>query len=283
MTDSCLVLEGGGLRCTFTGGILEALLANQIIFPRLVGVSGGACSAVSYVSRQPGRNWKIHVELPSHPEFMGFRHLLAKGSYFNPGFTFEEIPSKLVPFDENAYYSSSSKLEIVTTARATGTHAVFGTNEQARLGINKVLLASSSIPLLAPAVQLDDGFFFDGGVSDSIPVNYALEKSVKAVVVLTRPRGYRKKSPWSSYFYAWALRKYPNFLRAVVRRNEMYNTELDDCDRLEKEGRIFVFAPSAQIKVSRTEKSLKHRAAAYQHGQEIVTRELSRLQEFLGV
>ena len=91
MKNSCLVLEGGGLRGAFTGGILEYLLENEFWFDRVVGVSAGACVGASYISKQKGRNRKVNVELPSDKRYMGFRHLLTTGSYFNMDFVFEEI------------------------------------------------------------------------------------------------------------------------------------------------------------------------------------------------
>ena len=40
-----LVLEGGGMRCVFTAGVLDYFMAHDIEFPYVAGVSGGACAA----------------------------------------------------------------------------------------------------------------------------------------------------------------------------------------------------------------------------------------------
>ena len=50
-----LVLEGGGMRGVFTCGVLDYLMDHDIRFPYVIGVSAGACNALDYVSRQPGR------------------------------------------------------------------------------------------------------------------------------------------------------------------------------------------------------------------------------------
>lgn len=281
MIDATLVLEGGGLRCTFTNGVLESLLEQGVDFARVAGVSAGACAAASYVSRQRGRNWKANVELASHPDFMGWRHLLRRGEYFNADFVFGEIPRSLVPFDETAFYANPVELDVLATSRATGRSLVFGKDDMRRLGVNRVLLASSSIPLLARGVELDGTLCFDGGVADSIPVRHGLSRGGKAVVVLTRPRGYRKKVGRSSLAMRLLLRRHPEFLEAVERRNALYNEQLDDCERLEKEGRILVLAPSPEFPVGRTERSFERRAAAYRHGQDLTRRELPRMLEFL--
>lgn len=280
MNDVGLVLEGGGLRDTFTGGILDFFMEKGIDFGRVVGVSAGACSGASYVSRQHGRNWKVHVEYPSHKDFMGWRHLLRTGNYFNNSFTFEDIPYRLVPFDETTFYDNPTEFDVVTTSRSTGRSVVFTKEDQRRFGVNKVLLASSSIPLLATPVEIDGEFHYDGGVADSIPVRYALEHHAKTVVVLTRPRGYRKTKS-NALLYRLTLRKHPEFMRAVMRRSEEYNATLDFCDRMEREGRLFVFAPSPEFPVGRTERDFDRRANAYRHGHDLATREFERLQRFL--
>lgn len=281
MENVGLVLEGGGLRCTFTGGVLDLFLERGIEFGRIVGVSAGACSGASYASRQKGRNWKVHVEHPSRKEFMGIRHLLRTGNYFNTRFAFEEIPYRLAPFDEKTFYGNPAEFDVLATSRSTGKSVVFTKQDQRRFGLNRILLASSSIPLLATPVDIDGEFYFDGGVTDSIPTRYALSKHDKAVVVLTRPRGYRKKISRRSLFFRMTLGKHPAFMNAVLRRNEEYNAALDFCDRMENEGRLFILAPSAEHPVGRTEHDFQRRANAYRHGYDLASRESAKLQAFL--
>lgn len=279
--DTCLVLEGGGLRGAFTCGVLEYFLDKQIDFPRVVGVSAGACTGASYVSHQNGRNWKVNVEAPSDKCFMGTKHLIKNGSYFNMEFIFEEIPQQLIPFDEKAFYQNESDFDVVMTSSRTGESVVLSKNEIASIGLNKVLRASSSIPLISKPVEINGQFFYDGGVSDSIPVKYALEKHPKAVAILTRPRGYRKKISNTSYFYKLAFRKNPVFLKAMIRRNEIYNSTLDYCNRMEKEGRLFIIAPSPEFMIKRTEHSFEKRAGLYNHGYSLMSGEIESLGKFL--
>ena len=106
MKNSCIVLEGGGLRGAFTSGVLEYLLEKGLDFERVIGVSAGACVGASYVSKQKGRNRKVNVEYPSDKRYMGLHHLFKTGSYFNMKFIFEEIPTKLVPFDEQNFFNN---------------------------------------------------------------------------------------------------------------------------------------------------------------------------------
>ncbi len=43
MTDTGLVLEGGGMRGLYTAGVLEYFMSRELYFPYVIGVSAGAC------------------------------------------------------------------------------------------------------------------------------------------------------------------------------------------------------------------------------------------------
>jgi predicted patatin/cPLA2 family phospholipase len=270
MKNSCIVLEGGGLRGAFTSGVMEYLLEHDLNFDRVIGVSAGACVGASYVSKQMGRNRKVNVEYPSDKRFMGLIHLLTTGSYFNMEFVFNELPVRLVPFDETAFFKNATGFDVIATSLTTGKSVVFSKRELAEIGLNKALVASSSIPLLSRAVTIGGDSYFDGGVSDSIPVIYALSRHKKAVVVLTRPRGYRKGKQRNRLFLQIVFRKYPEFLGALIHRNEEYNKTLDFCDRMEKEGKLFIIAPSPEFSIGRTEHSYEKRMNLYNHGYQIM-------------
>ena len=281
MKNTCIVLEGGGLRGAFTSGVLEYLLEKEFNFDRVIGVSAGACVGASYLSKQKGRNRKVNVEYPSDKRYMGFRHLVKTGSYFNMKFVFEELPLKLVPFDEQAFYKNPSEFDILTTSLNTGNSVVFTKSEIATIGLDKALVASSSIPLLSKPVDIGGQLFFDGGVSNSIPVKYALSKHEKAVVVLTRPRGYRKEMIKGELVFKLAFRNHPEFLTTLLNRNEEYNKTLDFCAQMEKEGILFILAPSQEFSIGRTEQSLEKRMNFYNHGYTLIQKEFENLSAFL--
>ncbi len=281
MKNSCIVLEGGGLRGAFTSGVLEYLLEQDMNFDRVIGVSAGACVGASFLSKQRGRNRKVNVEYPSDKRYMGFSHLLKTGSYFNMEFVFGELPTKLVPFDEPSFFENPAEFDVVTTSLETGETVVFSKEAIKNSGVDKTLIASSSIPLLSKPVDIGGQLYFDGGVSDSIPAKYALKKHAKAVVVLTRPRGYRKNTPGNMLLVRFLYRKYPKFVATLLNRNEAYNKTLDYCEQMEKEGKLFIIAPLPEYSIGRTEKSLEKRVRLYDHGYSLISQKLEQLKQFL--
>lgn len=47
-----LVVEGGGMKCAYNAGILDAFLDHKITFDYCIGVSGGSGNVASYIAGQ---------------------------------------------------------------------------------------------------------------------------------------------------------------------------------------------------------------------------------------
>ena len=116
------------------------------------------------------------------------------------------------------------------------------------------LRASGSLPFLSKNVVIDNTPYLDGGVADSVPVEYCLSEGYdKIIIVLTRPYGFRKKSKirLTKLFY----KNYPEFCETLKNRNAVYSKQYDLIDELEKNGEIFVIRPTKPIKAKATEKN----------------------------
>ena len=115
----------------------------------------------------------------------------------------------------------------------------------------------------------------DGGIADSIPIEYAMSQGYdKIVLILTRNKGYRKKVSKMGFAKAF-YRKYPNLQRTLSERNAKYNKTMDFIEGLEEEGRITVIRPLKAIEVSRMEKDTAKLTALYEEGYEIAERIIS--------
>ena len=45
-----LVVEGGGMKCAYSAGILDAFLDEKITFPYCIGVSAGSANVAAYLA-----------------------------------------------------------------------------------------------------------------------------------------------------------------------------------------------------------------------------------------
>lgn len=269
-SNTALVLEGGGLRGVFTCGVLDYFMDNGIRFPFTVGVSAGACNGLSYMSGQRGRAKASNIDLMEKYHYVGLRYLLTQKCIMDFKLLFEEFPEKIIPYDYDRYFSNPDRFVMVTTNCLTG-KAEYLEEKSSSARVMDIVRASSSLPFISPITYVDGVPMLDGGIVDSIPVEYAMSQGYeKLVVVLTRNKGYRKpdsRMPLAKIAY----RKYPNLQNALRNRNAVYNKTMDLIEKLEDEGKITVIRPTRPIKVSRMEKDTAKLAALYQEGYDIAS------------
>ena len=278
-----LVLEGGATRGVFTSGALDYLMEQDVYMSDVIGVSAGACNAVDYVSKQPGRTRDCMIPEEKNGTYLyGFRDTIRNRSLMNMDLIFDKYPNEMIPFDFDTYFQSDIHCELVTTNCLTG-KAEYMTEESDRERLMKICRASSSMPLLTPIVNIDDVPYLDGGLADSVPVKRAQELgNEKIVVILTKNKGYRKKilSPAMQQLYKKAYKSYPNVVRTILRRSFMYNKTMNHIDQLEKRGEIFVLRPHVKP-VSRIERNQEALLAFYEHGYHYMERKMDELMAYL--
>lgn len=211
-----LVLEGGGMRGLYTAGVLDAFLDAGIKVDGIISVSAGALFGVNFVSRQRERALRYNKKYLSHPKYMSLRSWLRTGNFVNKDFTYYEVPMKLDVFDDEAFKKSSIDFYAVATEMTSGKPEYFKIDsvfEQM-----EILRASSALPVVSKMVVWQGKKYLDGGLSDSIPVDFARGLGFdKLIVVMTRPLNYQKK-PSSGRLYKTLYRKYPNFVKTASNR-----------------------------------------------------------------
>ncbi len=273
--ETGLVLEGGGLRGVFTCGVLDCFMDNGIRFPFTVGVSAGACNGLSYMSGQRGRARISNIDLMDEHHYVGFKYLLTQKCIMDFKLLFEDFPEKIIPYDYGAYFSNPDRFVMVTTNCLTG-KAEYLEEKSSSERVMDIVRASSSLPFVSPVTYVDGIPMLDGGIVDSIPIEYAMDMGYnKLVVVLTRNKGYRKKKgkmPLAKVFY----RKYPHLQEALQNRNAAYNRTMDLIERLEDNGKIMVIRPLRPIEVGRMEKNTDKLRTLYQEGYDIAQEFLSK-------
>ena len=270
-----LVLEGGGLRGVFTCGVLDCFMDYGIRFPFTVGVSAGACNGLSYMSGQRGRARISNIDLMDKHHYVGFKYLLTQGCIMDFKLLFEDFPEKIIPYDYGAYFSNPDRFVMVTTNCLTG-KAEYIEEKSSSERVMEIVRASSSLPFVSKITYVDGLPMLDGGIVDSIPIQYAFEQGSKnPVVVLTRNKGYRKKDNKMHIAKAF-YRKYPNLLKALSQRNAVYNKTMDLIEKLEDEGQITVIRPLKPVVVGRMEKNISKLSALYQEGYDITLQLISK-------
>ena len=269
---SSLILEGGGLRGVFTCGVLDNFMERGIKFPFTVGVSAGACNGLSYMSGQMKRAKYSNIDLLEKYDYVGIKYLFTQRNIMDFKLLFDKFPTEIIPYDYEAYASSQGRYVMVTTNCLTG-EANYFEEKHSQKRIMDIVRSSSSLPFVCPMAQVDGIPMLDGGIADSIPVDFARKEGfTNNFVVLTRNRGYRKKPSGKSIAAKLFYNRYPNLQKAIEARNDNYNRTLDFIEEMEEKGVIMVLRPEKPLEVDRMEKDINKLNALYSEGYEIASK-----------
>ncbi|MBQ6454252.1 MAG: patatin family protein [Coriobacteriales bacterium] len=263
---SCLVLEGGAMRCSFTAGVLDHMMIARIPYPdAIVGVSAGNLVASSYLSGQIGRSIRINCTYCDDSRMASLRSMRRSGSFVDPDFLYHKVQEELDPCDFEALAANPCELTVVCTDVETGGPRYFKIDDM-RKQID-VVRASASLPLVSRPVEYGGYKLLDGGVADSIPLQWALDQGFeRIVVILTRDHAYSKE-PESRMLLARRMHSsFPPLLKAMEERYIMYNAERELCFRLQEEGRIVLIEPPVPVTIPQMEKDASKLVALYNQG-----------------
>lgn len=270
-----VLFEGGTFRPVFSCGVMDALLDEDIMFPYCIGVSAGCADAASYVSRQRGRNIEVLEKYRNDKRYMGKRNLFKEKSMFGIQFAFRDIPNIHVPFDMETFQNYDGKFIAVTTDAQTG-HVQYFTQKDVDERF-EVFHGTCALPAIIPPAVIHGREYFDGGLSNPIPIDKVLSDGCdKVLVVLTRPKGYIKECRKSDILIARRIeKKYPAVARALVHRYKKYNRSVKLCEELEKQGRVVILRPEHPLKSM--EKDVKVLRRSWQEGYDLAAERMSEI------
>jgi len=283
MIDGALVLEGGGLRTLYTSGVIDVFLENNIEFSCVIGVSAGALNAVNYITKQVGRSVKINLLHSYDSKFFGLRQFLTKKSVLNFDYLLKSPIEDLYPFDVKTFEESKQRLIIVATNAKTGETAYFEEKNYDKM--LQTLMASSSAPSLSKPVTIGGQQYFDGTVSDPIPLDKAFSEGFKKVVVVrSRENSYKiDKMPSAEKIFVKAVcKKYPKLVSAHLNRPTIYNQSVEKIEKLEAEKKIFVLSPKQAFSLKAFERDARKLFRLYVQGREDAMELLPSMREYLG-
>ena len=261
-----LVLEGGAMRGLFTAGIIDVMMEAGVEPDGLIGVSAGAAFGCNYKSRQPGRAVRYNTRFAKDLRYSGLRSLIKTGDYFNAEFGYHIVPKEYDIFDTEAFEQNRLVFVFVCTDVMTG-EAVYHQMDRVTFDELEWLRASASMPLASKVVEVGGRKLLDGGVADSIPLEYfegiGYERNV---VILTQPEEYVKGPNRLMPLMRLALRKYPKMIEAMEKRHLMYNQELDYVRKAECEGRCLVIRPDEKLPIGHISHDPENMRRVYEIG-----------------
>lgn len=280
MDDVNLILEGGGMRGIYTSGVLDAFLEKDIFINNIIAVSAGCFNALSYISKQKGRSYKLNTKYLTDSRFISYRRLILKGGAIDNDFIFDEVFKKLDPFDYDSFRNNVGKFLVVSTDMETG-QARYDEIKDLDKDVDYIK-ASSALPLFANMVRIEDLKLVDGGVADSIPILKSLNLGYqKNVLILTRAEDFVMEKNKFMVVIKLRYKKYPNLIEQIEKRYLEYNKTMQIVEKLEKQGKIFVIRPKKDLGILNIEKNLEKSEAIYQQAYQDGLENIENLKKYL--
>lgn len=237
------------MKCAYSAGVLDAFLDDRVSFDYCIGVSAGSGNVASFLAGQRGRNRRFYTEHISDPAYFGLTSFLKTGDMFGLKYIYGTLTNSGGgdSLDYDRMEKNPSEFVIVATNARLGKPAYFTKDEIARDDY-RIIMASCAIPSVCRPIVIDGEKYFDGGVSDSLPVRKALKDGCdKLVLIMSKPRDYKKAPEKNRLFYHAMCMRYPNVIRLIDRRHIMYNNSLRYVHDLEKAGKLFLICPSRHL------------------------------------
>lgn len=275
-----LVLEGGAMRGLWTAGVTDVMMEHGIEPDGLIGVSAGAAFGCNYKSRQIGRAIRYNTRFAKDSRYSGIRSLLRSGDYFNAEFGYHIVPKQYDVFDDDAFNQNPMEFIAVCTDVETG-EAVYKSLNTIERDTYDWIRASASMPLLSKVVELEGKKLLDGGVADSIPLEFFEKKGYdRNIVILTQPTGFQKSPNKLMPIIRLALRKYPQMIKAMEQRHIMYNQQLDYVAKAEQQGHCLVIRPEEKIPIGHISHNPDEMRHVYEIGRSVGESYIERIKAF---
>ena len=274
-----LVLEGGAMRGMFTCGVTDVLMEQGVCFDGIAGISAGAVFGCNYKSGQIGRALRYNKKYCADPRYCSIRSLIRTGDLYGADFCYRELPDELDVFDRQAFAANPMAFYAGATDVATGKCVYHQCRDGSSLDM-RWLRASASMPGVSRPVEIEGRFYLDGGIADAVPYAYMEGLGYdRNVIILTQPRGYRKK-PAAGPGMKLFLRRYPKISEAMACRHEMYNRQMEEIDGREAAGTALVIRPPEALNIGHREKNPEELERVYRIGRQEAEKRLAEIRQW---
>ena len=272
---------GGGMRGIYAAGVLDRLMDEGVTFDLGIGVSAGSANIVSFMAGQRGRNYTFYTEYSRREEYMSRANIRTKGCFLDVQYIYGtlSVADGENPFCYSEFRANPMEFIAVATDVNTGKVKYFG-KEDFRLNYYNVLMASSAEPYMCRPQEVSGVLYFDGDVSDPLPLGKALEEGCEKIVVILNQPADEKHSPDEDAHLASRIRdEFPQTAEALLSRAEKYNCSLELAGKLSEEGRVKIIAPDDLCGVAALCRDREAMDRLYQKGFSDGTRIKAFLQE----
>jgi predicted patatin/cPLA2 family phospholipase len=264
-----IILEGGGFKTSFSAGVLDAFrMSNFDQFDAFIGVSGGSIALSYFLSQQFGEYINSMKSLCKDPRFIQYTKAFSDG-LMNLDF-FTEIAEKEFPFDlQNAVKATQGKdFFIVLTHTDDGATSYLKPREDNWLDMT---IAASTVPLLTKGKHIIDGIAYsDGGISDPIPVQWAVENGATDILLIrTTHLNFKPSYIRPEYFASKLLKADENIKKHIENYQLKLKSSIDYIETIKDKVKIDQIAPENSLHTNILTNSVNSIILDYRYGLEL--------------
>lgn len=261
---------GGGQRGIFAWGVFDRLLDEGITFDLGIGVSAGSANISSFIAGQKGRNLPFYLDYVQREEYLSPRNLRKKGCMLDVQYIYGTLSNSdgENPLDYSAFRQNPMDFLAVATEAETGKTVYLGKRTMRQKYYN-ALMASSAIPYVCAPQEVDGTLYYDGALSDPVPLEKAFGLGCeKVVVLLSRPLWEYYPSTEDEKLAKRIETNYPLAAQALRSRADKYNNGVDFALMEALEDRVLILDPHETYGVDTLCKDVKALKKLYEAGYE---------------
>ncbi len=178
-----LVLPGGGMRAVYSAGAISTLINYKLnaVFDHVVGVSAGAIHGAYFLANDNETMSSTYQKDLTNKDFV---NLIRRDKKVDIDYMVDRVLRDRHPINVQNLIKSKTKLHVVFTDASTGKKSIVSDHKKFA-EIYEEIRATAALPILYDKkVKVGDGYFIDGSVSDSLPIDVAINLGCTDIVVV---------------------------------------------------------------------------------------------------
>ena len=280
-----LLIEGGGTRCSFSAGVLNKLLEENIFINYVIAVSAGASCLLCYLSRDPEMMKKSFTDLPADPNSMSWRSFFNGGGYLQSDYLYDKClePGGIIQLDFDAFFANPANYRIVTYEEKEGPSYWTEKETTSPEDLMMKVRASSTLPLFMPPTHYQGKIYYDGGINNGLPIDIAFEDGVdRLLVVRTKTRDYGRPplTPLRQKILSRNFKDNEKIQEDLFSRHKNYNQTVEILKLMEEEGKAYMICPQ-EMDISNHNKNLQDLENNYAQGLKVAEEQMDALKAWL--
>ena len=193
-----LVIGSGGIKCAAAIGLWRVLQEEGIAVDTVVGCSGGSLYGAFIANGTAAEEMEtLSASLWTQDNMRGYMDNLKAskdGSLrFNErsGLVDDSVMNANLErvYGEMTFDQLETPLKIVATDMRNGEKVIINQG-----GVFDAIRASIAIPIIFPPWELNGQLLIDGGASDPLPIDVAIQDGADIIIAMGFPLGYRKRA-----------------------------------------------------------------------------------------